>query len=1011
MKSIVIIGYISVFAALAMACTPLPPYAEITSYDNPVIEGQTAFFTGSGYTRDGGLVSYQWDFPSQAYNIQNDKTTNASCKFDSAGYYSISFTVKSSTGLSTTEWCIVTVLDGGPWYVSVDGDDDNDGQSWTNALRTIQTAIDIADDGETIYVASGIAEPAVYYEQLDMKGKSLNIQSVDQSGALSDRERAENTIIDAQERGTAVVYRGNEDNGTGVALEGFTITGGAPTGEGLALHLELNETTGSAAADSSGKGRNGDLVNEPDWATDRNGNGALLFDGTDDHVEITEYKGVVGGGSRTCTAWIKTTDSVGEILSWGEEYSGGRWIVRINEGGQLRAEVQGGNIIGTTIINDDAWHHVAVVVENDGSPDIEEARLYVDGQLETISYSVDEPINTGSVQNVLIGVYFEANLPRYFQGLIDDVCIYSRALGLDEIETLAGQISTTDTSPVAHWKLDGNASDSSVNDFDGTVHGGPSWENGYLGQALDFDGDGDYISIDDSNDLSFTDTDDKPFSISLWVNFDDMTAAPLVSKGGDGSGREYLIYTGGADIMNFRLYDDSTGGYLNKRYETALTNYEGQWTHWVFTYNGNETSDGMAFYLNGDRVDDSNSDSGTYLGMENLGNDLLIGKDDIVGLSLSGSVDDVRIYDYDLSAAGAKGLYETRFSDGGGIKGHGASANISKCIIKDNASETDGGGMDGVNGVISHSYIMGNTAAGNGGGLSGCNGDMSNCVIAKNAALNAGAMDGCDGDILSCTIADNAAVLIGGGLQDCGGSIVNSILWNNRDNSGLSQESQIRDCTAAISFNCIQYWSGIGTGNSSGDPNFVNHNAGDYHLDAASMCINIVEPNSIYADQVDLDGNPRAEGHDLRIDLGAYEFQQKIWYVKTDGSDTNNGKSWNTAFATIQKGIDAASDNDIVIVANGTYTGEGNRDVFISGKAIVVRSQDGPQECIIDCEGAESEPHRGFCFYTGEGADPNDSILDGFTIKNGYAPITYGSSSGGGDKMLSQQSNNTELPY
>ncbi|MHC4742076.1 MAG: right-handed parallel beta-helix repeat-containing protein, partial [Planctomycetota bacterium] len=87
-------------------------------------------------------------------------------------------------------------------------------------------------------------------------------------------------------------------------------------------------------------------------------------------------------------------------------------------------------------------------------------------------------------------------------------------------------------------------------------------------------------------------------------------------------------------------------------------------------------------------------------------------------------------------------------------------------------------------------------------------------------------------------------------------------------------------------------------------------------------------------------------------------------------------------FATIQEGIDAAKNRDIVEVRPGRYMGPGNRDIDFRGKAITVRSENGPENCIIDCEGTEAEPHRGFDFHSGEGAD---SILEGLTITNGYA--------------------------
>ncbi len=88
-------------------------------------------------------------------------------------------------------------------------------------------------------------------------------------------------------------------------------------------------------------------------------------------------------------------------------------------------------------------------------------------------------------------------------------------------------------------------------------------------------------------------------------------------------------------------------------------------------------------------------------------------------------------------------------------------------------------------------------------------------------------------------------------------------------------------------------------------------------------------------------------------------------------------------FPTIQAGIDAIDDGDVLELGAGTFTGDGNRDIDFLGKAIVVRSQTGsPETCILDCQGSVAEPHRGFHFRSGEGTG---SVLDGVTITGGWA--------------------------
>jgi hypothetical protein len=88
-------------------------------------------------------------------------------------------------------------------------------------------------------------------------------------------------------------------------------------------------------------------------------------------------------------------------------------------------------------------------------------------------------------------------------------------------------------------------------------------------------------------------------------------------------------------------------------------------------------------------------------------------------------------------------------------------------------------------------------------------------------------------------------------------------------------------------------------------------------------------------------------------------------------------------FPSIQAAIDAATDGDIIELGDGTFTGDGNRDIDFLGKAITVRSYSSdPEACVIDCEGTGDEPHRGFYFHSGEGLD---SRVEGLGIRGGYA--------------------------
>lgn len=196
---------------------------------------------------------------------------------------------------------------------------------------------------------------------------------------------------------------------------------------------KLDEVAGKTAADSSTHGRNGilkgDLSFEKNSAPGRVGK-ALKLDG-ENYLEITKYKGVTGTRPRTVTAWVKTTSSRGEIISWGSDDYGKMWIFCfIRE--RIGVTPHGGYLYINDVIHDDKWHHIAAVVGQAELPNLHDnVKLYKDGtlaEIHDIGLLDLWPIDTGNELDVRIG--------RGFRGLIDDIRIYDRALSENEAMVL-----------------------------------------------------------------------------------------------------------------------------------------------------------------------------------------------------------------------------------------------------------------------------------------------------------------------------------------------------------------------------------------------------------------------------------------------------------------------------------------------------------------------------------------------------------------------------------------------
>ncbi|MFZ2146404.1 MAG: LamG-like jellyroll fold domain-containing protein [Sedimentisphaerales bacterium] len=202
---------------------------------------------------------------------------------------------------------------------------------------------------------------------------------------------------------------------------------------GPVAHWTLDDGEGTIAADSSGNGFDGILMGDPQWAIGVLG-GALDFDGDGDYVDCGTNATINGlNEAITASAWINirsVTTAWMTVMAKGEN----AWRIAVNNlTTGMHFGFSGGDrgwqaANSATELPLSEWHHVAATydLQNGG-------RIYIDG--------IEDGSNPdlGGVQMnempFLIGENPEAT-GRFFDGLIDDVRIYGRALSADEVSEL-----------------------------------------------------------------------------------------------------------------------------------------------------------------------------------------------------------------------------------------------------------------------------------------------------------------------------------------------------------------------------------------------------------------------------------------------------------------------------------------------------------------------------------------------------------------------------------------------
>lgn len=469
----------------------------------------------------------------------------------------------------------------------------------------------------------------------------------------------------------------------------------------------LSDTTIPGIATVSGKISN---------AADFNGSSEYMFafDGTD--LSITS--------SLTMSAWINPDTVTGSQTIAGKwDGSNESYLLSLN-GSAVRFSVDSASNYAETassVVTTGSYQHIVAVYNSSNQT----VKIYVNGNEQSVTVTGTIPSSIADdAGKFSAGAEDSSGTPaNYYNGKLDDLRLYSRALSLNEVKDLFMWTTSTTTYSakedlVARWKFDegrlnscsGGTNDfcdstSNANDLLFSTTSGGYTSSGRFGHA--FDGDGSVrASRADDADFDFTATDS--FTITGWFKRGDAGQEYILAKeettGADGGYRVSMESDG--DI-SCGVDTDNSGFPLDSVTSTAASYEDDTWHHFACVKN---SSINMLLYIDGVQVaaDISLTSAGTYANDDTLyiadydssdnGNEFTGDLDDIhiynIALSQTqiandynalaainvGVTGDSETYSYDIASANLKGYWKMDENTGSTLYDISANANNSTSV-------------------------------------------------------------------------------------------------------------------------------------------------------------------------------------------------------------------------------------------------------------------------------------------------------------------------------------------
>lgn len=202
---------------------------------------------------------------------------------------------------------------------------------------------------------------------------------------------------------------------------------------GLAGYWKMDEDSGASVADYSGDNLTGTSNSSTNIVAGQAGFGnARSFDGTN-NVQVSDNASLDVGDRVSIAVWIKkggVNDGLEHVII---NKGNGAYMLKLDSGGYPTIGSYGGvNIARSSVAITDTttWHHIAVT--KNGAT----TRVYLDRIDRTSSPPLGSAILANNTSNLFIGS--ASDIDYFFNGLIDDVRVYNRALNGTEISLLGG---------------------------------------------------------------------------------------------------------------------------------------------------------------------------------------------------------------------------------------------------------------------------------------------------------------------------------------------------------------------------------------------------------------------------------------------------------------------------------------------------------------------------------------------------------------------------------------------